>query len=144
VTTADGEGAEVPSDLGDDGSRAGARAAAHSRGHEDHVRSPKSLGDRLPVLERGLLADFGLAAGAEAVGDLRAEREPRLGSRKAQRLHVGVRDDELNVLESRRDHPIDGVRAAAARSYHLYDRRTDPVSSITSMFIFPSRSFALA
>ena len=44
---ADGQRAQVAGDLGDDGRRAGAGAAAHAGGDEDHVRVLEGLGDLL-------------------------------------------------------------------------------------------------
>ncbi len=53
---ADGEGAFFARDLRDDGRRAGAGAAAHAGGHEDHVGAADELLDPLHVLERRLAA----------------------------------------------------------------------------------------
>ena len=53
-------------------------------------------------------------ARAEAVGELPADVELRLGVGHEQRLGVGVHGDELHALEPDLDHAVDGVDATAA------------------------------
>ena len=74
----DGQGADTPCDLGDDGRRAGARAAALAGGHEDHVCVVEGGADHLGVLLRRAAAHRGIRAGAQAAGDLPADVELRL------------------------------------------------------------------
>ena len=66
---ADRERALFTRELRDDGRRAGAGAAAHAGGDEDHVRAGDELLDALHVLERRLAAALGVGAGAEAARD---------------------------------------------------------------------------
>ena len=97
---ADGEGAEVASHLGYDRGRARAGAAAHAGGDEDHVGPLEGLGDGVAILQGRLLADLGLAARPEAVGDLRPEAELHVGLGEIEGLEIGVGHDELDVLKA--------------------------------------------
>ena len=101
------------------GAEPGAGAAAETGGDEDHVGAVEHLLDALPVLERGVLADLGVGAGAEAGGEARAELELDRRRGGAQRLEIGVGDDELHAGELGADHPVDRVRAAAAEADDL-------------------------
>ena len=89
--------------FGDHRRRAGAGAAAHARGEEQHVRALDQLDDALAVLERGLAADFRIGARAQALGDVRA-RAAAASSRllRVQRLRVGIGADELHALHALR------------------------------------------
>ena len=62
----------------------------------------------------GGAADLGLGAGAEALGQVRAELHAALGAAVQQRLRVGVGDDELHAVQAGGDHVVDRVGAAAA------------------------------
>ena len=64
----DGQDAHLLGELRDDRRRAGAGAAAHAAGDERHVGAGQQLDDALAILERGLAADLGIRAGAEALG----------------------------------------------------------------------------
>src|SRR5207302_1592892 len=97
---ADRERAELSRNLADDGGRAGAGAAAHPRGHEDHVRARDQLRDAIPVLERRLAADLGVRARAEPLGELRTELEPPRRERPLEVLRVRVDADELDPDEA--------------------------------------------
>ena len=105
----DGERADLGGQRGDDGRRAGAGAAAHAGGEEDHVGAFERLEDLLGVLQGGLAADVGVGAGAEAVGehaaDLQLDRRAALG----ERLRVGVGGDELDAAELSVDHAVHRV-----------------------------------
>jgi hypothetical protein len=66
-------------------------------------------------------ADLGVAAGAEAAGELATDVELDVGVAHEQRLGVGVDGDELDALSAGVDHPVDGVDAAAADADDLDD-----------------------
>ena len=100
--------------LGDDGRRAGAGAAALARRDEDHVGALERLLQLVAALDRGLAADVRVRARAESAGDLGADVEPHVGVRHLQRLRVGVDRDELHAAQAGIDHAVDGVRTAAA------------------------------
>src|SRR3954447_25385440 len=72
---------------------------------------------------RGLLADLGVGAGAEAPGELPADVELDVGVAHEQGLGVGVDRDELHTLEPDLDHPVDGVDTATADADDLDDRQ---------------------
>jgi len=61
------------------------------------------------VLLGGLAAHLGIAARSEAARELAADVELQVGVAHQQRLGVGVRGDELDVAQSRLDHPVHGV-----------------------------------
>ena len=67
---ADRERADLPRHLRDDRRRAGAGAAAHAAGDEDHVGALHAPGHLVPVLLDGLAADLGPGPGAESAGEL--------------------------------------------------------------------------
>jgi hypothetical protein len=94
---------------------AGARAAAHAGGDEQHVRAFDRGTD---VLDRVLrrMALFGLAAGAQAAD---AELDGAMGGTARQGLRIGVGADELDAADAAIDHVFDGVAAAAADADHL-------------------------
>ena len=119
---ADGECLELASELGDDRCAAGAGAAALSGGDEDHVGALQRLLQLVAALLRGGQADGRIGSGAEAAGGLRADVDLHIGVRHQQRLRVGVHGDELDAAETGVDHPIDGVRTAAADADDLDDR----------------------
>ncbi len=111
---ADGEDALLARRAGDDRSCTRAGAAAHAGGDEAHMRVRQVIEDLVDALFRGGAADFRLRAGAEALGDMRAELDEPLGLRHGERLRVGVGDDEFDAAKTCRDHVVDGVAAAAA------------------------------
>ena len=118
---ADRERAELAGELGDDRRAAGAGAAALAGGDEDHVGALQRLLQLVAALLRGGLADGRVGAGAEAARRLRADVDLHVGVAHHQRLRVGVDGDELDAGEAGVDHPVDGVRAAAADADDLDD-----------------------
>ena len=109
------ERAHFAGERGDDGSGTGAGAAAQAGGDEDHVGAFEGLDDLVGIFERGFAADFGVGAGAQAVGQLHAELNLHRRARHPQRLQVGVGDDELDAFHAGIDHAVDGV----VRRLHL-------------------------
>src|SRR5207247_10493821 len=75
--------------------------------------------------ERRLAADVRVGARTEPFGELRANLDFVRGAAQLQRLQIGVHDDELDAVEARLDHAIDGVAAASAHPDHL-DPRARP------------------
>ena len=122
MTIAIVERAEVARDLGDDRRAAGAGAAALARGDEHHVGALEDLLDLVAVVLGGLPADLGVGAGAEAPRELAADVELDVGVAHEQRLRVGVDRDELDALQARVDHAVDGVAATAADTDDLDHR----------------------
>ena len=121
---ADGERADLLlGDLSDHRRGAGSGAAALAGGDEDHVGALERLLDVVAALGRGAGADLGLAAGAEAAGQLLADRELDVGFAGAQRLGIRVDGEELDALEPGIDHPGYRVGAAAACADDLDHRQ---------------------
>ena len=117
----DGQGAQRPGDLGDDGRATGAGATTLASGDEDHVGPLEDLLDLLRVVLGGLLADLGVGAGAQPAGELAADVELDVGVAHQQGLGVGVDGDELDPTEADLDHPVDGVHTTAADADDLDD-----------------------
>ena len=66
----------------------------------------------------GGAADFGLRAGAETFGHLRAHLDDAFGLRQRERLRVGIGDDEVDALQTGRDHVVDRIAAGTADAEH--------------------------
>jgi hypothetical protein len=117
----DGERVQLTGELGEDRRAPGSRAAALAGGDEDHVRALERFLQLVAALVRGGLAHHGIGACAEPARDLRADVDLDVGVAHEQRLRVGVHRDELDPGEAGIDHPVDGVRAAAADADDLDD-----------------------
>ena len=116
---ADRQRAEFLGDLGDDRGRAGAGAATHAAGDEDHVRAAQDFVQLVGAFLGSLLADFGIAARAKAARQLIANPDAGLGLGKHQGLAVGVDGDEIDAAHAFRDHAIDGIAPTATDAYYL-------------------------
>src|SRR6185369_4139009 len=124
---ADREGLQILArDLGDDGRGARAGAAALACGDEDHVRALERFLDLVLRLERGFLADLGIGAGPEPARAVGADVELLLRFRHEQRLRIGVHRHELAASQPCLDHPVHGVRSAAAGTDDLDDGEIAP------------------
>ena len=119
----DGQTVEVTGDLGHDGSRARAGAAAHAGGDKDQVRALERLGDFLAALFRRAAAHVGHRARAQALGQLLADLDGRAGLAHGKGLPVCIDSDEFHALEARVHHAVDGVVAGAAAADHLDARK---------------------
>ena len=115
---ADGEDAHLAGGAGDHRGGARAGAAAHAGGDEHHVRAREVVADLLESLLGGGLANLGLGAGAEALGDLEPHLDDAFGARGGERLRVGVGDDEIDARQAGHDHVVDRVAAGAAHAAH--------------------------
>ena len=113
---ADGQDAHLLGHARDHRRGAGAGAAAHAGGDEQHVRAVDGLADAVHRLFGRGAADLGLAARAQAAV---AQLHQLAGAAAVERLRVGVGADELHALHALRDHVLDGVAAAAADADHL-------------------------
>ena len=99
-------------DLGDDGSCAGAGAAAHTGGNKEHLGVMSyGIADFIGLVQGGLTGTLGLVAGSEAEV---AQRNLVGHGRGIEGLHVGVADDEVNALDALAEHVVHGVAAATA------------------------------
>ena len=118
---ADGERAELASDLRDDGSAARSCAATLSCRDEDHVGALQHLLQLVPTLLRRCKADPRVGAGAEATRGRRPDMDLLVGLGHEERLRVRVDRDELDARDACLDHPRHRVRAAAADADDLDD-----------------------
>src|SRR3569623_1041903 len=109
-----GKDAEFARRLRDAGRAAGARAAAHAGGDEQHVDALDPFDDAVAIFHRRLAAHVRIGAGAEALGDAGAELQHGAGRRITQRLRIGVGAHELHALDAALHHVFDRVAAAAA------------------------------
>ena len=109
----------VLGDVGHDRRGAGAGAAALARGDEDHVGAGEGLLDLVAGVLGGLLADLGVGARAEALGDVGADVDLDVGVGDGEGLRVGVDGDELDTADALLDHAVHGVGAAAAHANDL-------------------------
>ncbi len=96
----DRQDAEFLRHLRHDRRGARARAATHAGGDEDHVRAFDQLDDAVTVFHRRLAADFRIRAGAETLGDVRADLQARLDLRVLERLRIGVDAHEIDALDA--------------------------------------------
>ena len=133
---ADGERADlVLGDLGDHGRGAGAGAATLAGGDEHHVGALQRLLDLIARLGGRAVSGVRVGPGTEALGELVADVELDVGVAHRERLGIGVRRDELDAAQSGVDHPVDGVRSAAADSDDLDDCQ---IASAFHVFVRPS------
>ena len=113
---ADGKNAHFARDHRDHRRRARARAAAHAGGDEAHMRVGQMLADFIARLLGGGAADFRLSAGAEALRDLETHLNDAVRARGGESLRIGVGHEKIDAGQSRSDHVVDGVAAAAAHA----------------------------
>ena len=85
--------------LGDNGSRAGSRATAHSGRNEGHIRALEILHDFLKRFFSGRLPDFRLGARAQPAGHVYAKLYLVLGQVSFQCLRVRIADNKLAPLQ---------------------------------------------
>ena len=116
---AHGEDAQLLGDVGHDGGRAGAGAAAHTGGDEDHVGLLQHLGDLVAALLGGLAAHLGVAARALALGELLTDLYLVGRGGIFQRLLVRIHGDKVHALHAGAHHAVDYIAAAAAHADHL-------------------------
>ena len=74
--------------------------------------SSSSAASSSPV--NGVTADFGSCTRAQSLGDGDAELHAPVGERLAERLGIGVGDDEFHAFQRGADHVVDGVSARTA------------------------------
>ena len=116
---ADGQRAGLSCDLSHGGSRAGARAAAHTGGDEHHVCVLERLCYVVPALLSAALADVRVGARALAMGQLLADLDFLVRARDRESLLVRVHGNELNALRARLHHAVHNVVAGSADTNDL-------------------------
>jgi len=102
------------------------------------VGALQRLLDLVATLRRRAGSHLGVAAGAEAAGQLLADRELDVGVARLQRLGIGVDGDELDAADARVDHAADRIRATAAGADDLDHREVCgfhlPISPATELY----------
>ncbi len=101
-------------------SPAGAGAAAHAGGDEDHIGAFEHFVQLLGRFLGRLAAHLRVAARTQAAGQLFADAHAGGGPGQVQRLGIGVDCHEIDALQALVDHAIDGI-AATASNAHDFD-----------------------
>ena len=96
--------------------RARARASAEPGANKDHSCTGQRLANLFCRFESGLIANFGVAACAQAAGDRATELHFVRSNRACQRLHVGVNRQDLGSLQSIEHDPVERVETGAANA----------------------------
>ena len=97
------------------------RCRTFAGGDEHHVGTLDHFLDLVSVRLGGIAANVGIAAGAQATGEVTADVELHVGVAHQQCLCVGVDGDELDTLQAGIDHAVDGVDTAATDADDLDD-----------------------
>ncbi len=112
----DNEGSFFAGDAGNDGSRAGTGAAAETGAEEHDAAAFHSFPDFIFGFEHGLVAEFGIAAGAEAFGEVHAELDLFFGEAGAEGADVGVEREQLGAVQAVEGDAFQHVGASAAEA----------------------------
>ena len=123
---ADGERADLATDLRDDGCATRARASTLTGRDEDHVRALQRFLELVATLLGRGLTDPRVGACTEPPRGARADVDLLVGLRHEKRLRVGVHGDELDARDAGLDHSCHRIRAAAADSDDLDDGEVAP------------------
>ena len=114
-----GQGPEGTSNLGDDGSSTCASPTALTGGDEDHVGALEGLLDLVSVILGSLTSLVRVRTCTQSSGEVPADVELDVGIAREEGLGIGVDSEELNSLESRLDHAVNGIAAATAYPHDL-------------------------
>ena len=96
---------------------AGAGAAAHTGGNEDHVCPLQGLGQDGAALLGGLLAHLGLGAGAHAAGKLLTDLDLVLADRLIEILLICIHGHKFYAVDSGLDHPVNNIVKNCVRGF---------------------------
>jgi len=92
----------------------------HAGGDEDEVRTLQHAPHLVGVLLDRLAADLRAGTRAEPARELLADLDLDLRLGVLERLRVRVDADELDALQIRIDHPVDGVATPTTHADHLH------------------------
>ena len=115
----DGEDTHIVGDAGNNGSRTGAGAAAHTGRDIYHIGTAQHRGDLIFAFLRCLFALHGVAAGTLPAGQLITDVQLVRGIGKTQGLIIGIDRDKFHAAHAGLDHTVDGISAAAADAQYL-------------------------
>jgi hypothetical protein len=96
----DDEGSFFAGEAGDDGSGSGAGATAEAGAEEDDAAAFEGGADFVFGFEDGLVAEFGIATGAEALGEVAAELDFFVGDAGGEGADVGVEGEEFGTFHA--------------------------------------------
>ena len=96
------------------GRRARTGAAAESGADKNHPRALQRLAHFVGRFVRRVVAQLGIAAGAESARDGPADLHFVCGDRAGERLHVGVDRDHFGVLHAVEHDAVERIRAGAS------------------------------
>jgi hypothetical protein len=116
---ADGQGALVPGNVGDDRSGAGTGAATHPCGHKNHVGPCKGQRDVFPVFLGSLAAAFRITSGTEPLRELGPDLHRVVCGGILESLQVSVDREEFDTGKPGFDHSTDCVAAGSSDSRNL-------------------------
>ena len=117
--------------LGNNGRSARAGATTHASGNKAHVDAFERLFNVRDGFFGGRLAHFGTRACTQTAGDIRTQLNALFRRRSAQRLRIGVGDDEFDAFDLRSYHVGNRIAACAANADHG-DARTHVVNRCRS------------
>ena len=100
--------------LRDHGRRPRTRPAAQSGADEDHPRVRQILAQFIRGFDRGVVAQLGIAARAQAARHRPAELHLVRGDGAGERLHIGIHGQEIGALESVEHDAIKRIGAGTA------------------------------
>ena len=111
-----GQNAEFLGNLGNYGSRAGTRAAAHAGRDKQKMRAFERFTNLVGCVHGSCSTHFGLGTGTQAG---LAERNHDVGAGTIERLLVRVGRNKRDALSLFVNHVLDGIAAAATHTDHL-------------------------
>ena len=117
------QNAHLLGDLGHDRCGTGAGTTTHAGRDEQHVGAFDYFLNPVAVFHRGLAADVGVGARAEALCDVAADLQARAHLDVLERLRIRVGADEIDAFDSGLDHVGHGVAAAPADPDDFDDSR---------------------
>ena len=115
---ADSQDALLFCEFGYNGSCAGAGAAAHAAGYEDHVSALDRVCDFIRALFCCLHADLGIGACAKALGELLSDLQKLGSSAELQCLNISIHADKFHTGDIHIDHPVNSVVPGTSYAYY--------------------------
>jgi hypothetical protein len=134
----DGQGAALLGYLSYNRDRAGARAAAHTGGDEDHIRTGNCLPNLINAFFSCFVPHKVITAGTKTAGNPLTELYAHGCFSHRQRLGIRIHNDEFNTTNLFTYHAGHGIAAAAAHANDLYLCATGDITSFCHFFLLLS------